>query len=225
MRLSTQIGCTWRVRVLRRLLTLLCDCRRRVVNSTAATGQALSTIDDNSADVLRKVLEKSDALGGLVSRGIQSVTGSIVVTQRFPGFARWSTHAPKAECKRDGDTRALARCPPGRFLPLTAAHRPGERHFLVIPRRALPVRPVCMRTIKVIATALLAFPIVPASTAGDARHARKLVNQNDAAAIEARRQCFLEAQAQVPGAAIGGEEMSQRTSICTSCAQRKGVRP
>jgi hypothetical protein len=82
-----------------------------------------------------------------------------------------------------------------------------------------------MRTIKVIATALLALPIVLASTVGDAQQTKKQVNQKDAAAIEARHQCFLEAQAQVPGAAIGGGEMSQRTAIYTSCAARKGVRP
>lgn len=83
-----------------------------------------------------------------------------------------------------------------------------------------------MRTIKVIATALLALPIVLASTVGEAQsQTKKQVNQKDAAAIEARHQCFLEAQAQVPGAAIGGGEMSQRTAIYTSCAARKGVRP
>ena len=43
--------------------------------------------------------------------------------------------------------------------------------------------------------------------------------------IEARQQCFLEAQAAAPGAAVGSGEMSHRTAVYTSCAQRKGVRP
>ncbi len=43
--------------------------------------------------------------------------------------------------------------------------------------------------------------------------------------IEARHQCFLEAQAAVPGAAIGGGEMNQRTAVYMACTARKGVRP
>lgn len=43
--------------------------------------------------------------------------------------------------------------------------------------------------------------------------------------IAERQKCFEEAQASVPGMAIGGGEMNQRTSVYMACAQRKGIRP
>jgi hypothetical protein len=73
---------------------------------------------------------------------------------------------------------------------------------------------------------LLAAALVLATTAGHAQTSKgKTKKMTQAQQIEARQQCFLEAQAQVPGAAIGGGEMSQRTAIYTACAARKGVRP
>jgi hypothetical protein len=80
-----------------------------------------------------------------------------------------------------------------------------------------------------VSTAVLALALAFAASAGEAQtqSAKKSKNaqMSQNAQIEARHQCFLEAQAAVPGAAIGGGEMSQRTAVYTACAQRKGVRP
>jgi hypothetical protein len=76
-------------------------------------------------------------------------------------------------------------------------------------------------------TAVLALALAILATAGEAQSTKKSksAQMTQQQQIEARHQCFLEAQAAVPGAAIGGGEMSQRTAVYTSCAQRKGVRP
>jgi hypothetical protein len=75
-------------------------------------------------------------------------------------------------------------------------------------------------------TAALALSRAMVATAGEAQSTKKSKNaqMTQQQQIEARHH-FLEAQAAVPGAAIGGGEMSQRTAVYTSCAQRKGVRP
>ena len=67
----------------------------------------------------------------------------------------------------------------------------------------------------------LAAGAASAQSSTKSKNAKMTQNQQ----IEARHQCFLEAQASVPGAAIGGGEMNQRTAVYTACAQRKGVRP
>lgn len=76
---------------------------------------------------------------------------------------------------------------------------------------------------------LLAISLALVATASEAQSmkAKKVQNapKTQNAQIEARHQCFLEAQARVPGAAIGGGEMNERTAIYTACAARKGVRP
>jgi hypothetical protein len=78
-----------------------------------------------------------------------------------------------------------------------------------------------------LSTAVLAFSLALVASAAEAQSTKKSKNaqMSQNAQIEARHQCFLEAQAAVPGAAIGGGEMNQRTAIYTACAQRKGVRP
>lgn len=73
---------------------------------------------------------------------------------------------------------------------------------------------------------LVATALVLLTTASDAQTGKsKNTKMTQDQQIEARHQCFLEAQAKVPGAAIGAGEMSQRTAIYTACAKRKGVRP
>jgi Ni/Co efflux regulator RcnB len=91
-----------------------------------------------------------------------------------------------------------------------------------------------MRIIRSIATALLALPIVLAASAGEAQQSQqgqqrknvKQVNQKQAADIEARHQCFLEAQARHPGYNTSDPGLqSERTNAYISCAARKGIRP
>ncbi len=74
---------------------------------------------------------------------------------------------------------------------------------------------------------ILAIALAFVATSGEAQttKAKKSQQMTQEQQIEARQQCFLEAQAAVPGAAIGGGEMSQRTAVYTSCAARKGIRP
>jgi hypothetical protein len=71
----------------------------------------------------------------------------------------------------------------------------------------------------------MAATIAFATSAAEAASTKKSQQMSQNAQIEARHQCFLEAQAKVPGAAIGGGEMSERTAAYTACAQRRGVRP
>ncbi|MDQ8729228.1 hypothetical protein [Bradyrhizobium sp. LHD-71] len=76
---------------------------------------------------------------------------------------------------------------------------------------------------------LVAISLALMATASEAQSMKTQKVQNapksQNAQIEARHQCFLEAQARVPGAAIGGGQMNERTAIYTACAARKGVRP
>lgn len=72
---------------------------------------------------------------------------------------------------------------------------------------------------------LMAAAIALATSTAEAASTKKGQQMSQNAQIEARHQCFMEAQAKVPGAAIGGGEMSARTAAYTACAQRKGVRP
>jgi hypothetical protein len=70
-----------------------------------------------------------------------------------------------------------------------------------------------------------AFVVTPGEAQTQTTKAKKGQQMTQNQQIEARHQCFLEAQAAVPGAAIGGGEMNQRTAVYTSCTARKGVRP
>jgi hypothetical protein len=76
---------------------------------------------------------------------------------------------------------------------------------------------------------ILAIALALVATASEAQTTKAKKSQQQQMTqnqqIEARHQCFLEAQAAVPGAAVGGGEMNQRTAVYTACAQRKGVRP
>lgn len=81
--------------------------------------------------------------------------------------------------------------------------------------------------IRIGSVGILALALALVATAAEAQSAKakKNAQMSQDAQIEARHQCFLEAQAAVPGMAIGGGEQSQRTAVYTSCTARKGVRP
>ena len=77
------------------------------------------------------------------------------------------------------------------------------------------------------AIAVVAFSFGFAVSAAEAQSTKQSKNakMTQDQQIEARHQCFLEAQAAAPGAALGSGEQQHRTAVYTSCAQRKGVRP
>jgi hypothetical protein len=79
---------------------------------------------------------------------------------------------------------------------------------------------------KSIGTVALASLFVVVASAAEAQSTKKKSTQmTQQQQIAERQKCFEEAQAAVPGFAIGGGEMNQRTAAYMSCAQRKGIRP
>lgn len=86
--------------------------------------------------------------------------------------------------------------------------------------REAPMKPINIASVLTIAVALAAA--WPAAAQQKKAKGAQMTQQQQ---IEARHQCFLEAQAAVPGVSIGGGEQSQRTATYMACAQRKGVRP
>lgn len=82
-----------------------------------------------------------------------------------------------------------------------------------------------MRYLSAIAVVGLSFAFAASIAEAQSTKQSKNAKMTQDQQIEARQQCFLEAQASAPGAAIGSGEMQHRTAVYTSCAQRKGVRP
>ena len=76
--------------------------------------------------------------------------------------------------------------------------------------------------------AILALPILIVSTVADAQQGKnkQIKNQMSDEAIEARKECFAEAQARFPGtdSASTGLQANRETAY-RGCAQRKGIRP
>lgn len=70
--------------------------------------------------------------------------------------------------------------------------------------------------------AALAVPLVALSTYGAAQTAKKQTASDKA--IEARHQCFLEAQAKHPNV-LNDDLSGDRKAAYMDCAKRKGVRP
>jgi hypothetical protein len=78
-----------------------------------------------------------------------------------------------------------------------------------------------------ISTAVLALSVALVASAAQAQSTQKSkkTQMTQQQQIAERQKCFEEAQAAVPGFAIGGGEGNQRTAAYMSCAQRKGIRP
>lgn len=82
-----------------------------------------------------------------------------------------------------------------------------------------------MRYLSAIALVALSFAFAVSAAEAQSTKQGKNARMTQDQQIEARHQCFLEAQAAAPGAGIGSGEQQHRTAVYTSCAQRKGVRP
>jgi hypothetical protein len=76
--------------------------------------------------------------------------------------------------------------------------------------------------------AILALPFLIVSTVADAQQGKNKQSKNQMSdeVIEARKECFAEAQARYPGGDQRSEVLqSNRYAAYTGCAQRKGIRP
>ena len=73
-----------------------------------------------------------------------------------------------------------------------------------------------------------ALPFLVVSTVADAQQSKnkQIKNQMSDEAIQARKECFAEAQARYPGGDQRSEGLqNSRYAAYTGCAQRKGIRP
>ncbi len=78
------------------------------------------------------------------------------------------------------------------------------------------------------ACAILALPFLIVSTVADAQQGKSKQSKNQMSdeAIEARKECFAEAQARYPGGDQRSEVLqNNRYAAYTGCAHRKGIRP